>query len=50
MNQVVKLLTALGMIFSGIGQMLAQYNDFVQKANPPSSNDDNVDTTNESCK
>ena len=39
MNQVVKILTALGMIFSGIGQMLAQYNDIVQKAVPPSSDE-----------
>ena len=45
MNQVVKLLTALGMIFSGIGQMLAQYNDFIQKAAPPTQAD-NVSDVN----
>ncbi len=50
MNQVVKILTALGMIFSGIGQMLAQYNDIVQKAVPPSDNKCGKEGKEETCK
>lgn len=31
MNQFIKVLTALGMIFTGIGQMLVQYNTIMQQ-------------------
>ena len=32
MNQTIKILTALGMIFAGIGQMLSQYKEIMQKS------------------
>lgn len=31
MNKAIKILSALGMIFAGIGQMLTQYNEIMQR-------------------
>lgn len=35
MNQFIKILSALGMIFAGIGQMLTQYNEIMAKTDVP---------------